>query len=101
LKSNHSLEAPALRFEFGNLDADRFSDAVILSGDRVLLLYGNDGVSTRMEDLSLYLSASAISVGRFVHDRDPRLQLAVLSSDGTIHIVAHTSFDPRPWTGDE
>ena len=59
------------------------------------------GSTMKLQQVSLPISASALAVGSFVIDRAPGLQLALLTSDGTIHIAAHNEFDPRAYTADE
>ncbi|HEX9160072.1 MAG TPA: CSLREA domain-containing protein, partial [Thermoanaerobaculia bacterium] len=82
----------------GDLDGDLRNDVAVLEGGRVSIVQ-----SSTMEARSVRLpvSAVAMAIGAFVHDRDPRLQIALLSADGSIHIAARNGFDPRAFTADE
>jgi CSLREA domain-containing protein len=100
--ASFGLEAPATAFDFGNLDENSLIDAVVLAGEQLLVLHSAPGnAKPSLEAVSVPVRASAVTLGRFVHDRDPRLQMAVLGSDGSIHVVAHAGIDSRGWTAEE
>src|SRR5205823_2812979 len=90
------LNGPASSIVFGNVDDE--SDAIILAEGQVSILHSS---SLLLEDVHLPISASALAVGSFVLDRNPGLQIALLTSDGSIHIAAHAEFDPRAYTTEE
>src|SRR5258708_87080 len=92
-----SLAASASSINFGEFEAGR-SDAAFLSGGQVVILRSS---SMQLVKVPLPLSAGAIALGSFVLDRVPSLQIALLGSDGSIQIAAHTEFDPRAYTADE
>src|SRR5205085_2876875 len=91
------LKSPVLNILFGEFGGAG-PDAVLLSGGQVALLHSS---SLRLETVPLPVSASGITLGVFIHDRNPQTQIAVLGADGRVHIVAHNEFDPRPYTADE
>jgi len=94
---SYPLDAPVTSIAFGDF-GDLGPDAAILAGGRVSLLHSS---SMQLETLSLPVSASAMTLGWFIFDRNPDTQIALLTSDGSIQIVAHNEFDPRPRTNDE
>ncbi|HEX7285217.1 MAG TPA: CSLREA domain-containing protein [Candidatus Angelobacter sp.] len=96
--ANYPLAAPASAVDFGDLDGDNLPDAAVLAGGQVSILHAS---SLQMETLTLPVSASGMALGSFIHDRDPRMQIALLTSEGGVHIAAHQSFDARPFTADE
>ncbi|HET8888255.1 MAG TPA: hypothetical protein VFQ41_05075 [Candidatus Angelobacter sp.] len=91
------LKAAASNIVFGDF-GDSHTDAAFLSGGNVFILHSSN---FQMEALSLPVNASAMALGSFIFDRVPALQIALLTSDGTLHIAAHTEFDPRPLTANE
>ncbi len=91
------LSGAASNLNFGDF-GDGSNDLAFLAGGKVQILRGS---TMKLQQISLPITASALAVGSFVIDRAPGLQLALLTSDGTIHIAAHNEFDPRAYTLDE
>src|SRR5512140_2617466 len=77
---------------------DGGNDLAFLAGGKVQILRAQ---TMTLQTISLPISATALAVGTFVIDRNPGLQLALLTADGTIHIAAHNEFDPRAYSADE
>ncbi len=96
--ASYPLTAPASAVAFGDLDGDHHPDAAVLSGGQVQILHSS---SLQLETISLPVSAVSMALGTFIHDRGLRLQVALLTSDGSIHIAARGGFDPRAFTADE
>jgi uncharacterized repeat protein (TIGR01451 family) len=94
--SNYSLSAAASSFAFGNLTGS--ADIAVVSGGQVEILSGS---TRQLQTVSLPVDVSAVVLGSFIHDRNSGLQMALLASDGNIHIAAHSGFDPRGYTADE
>jgi CSLREA domain-containing protein/uncharacterized repeat protein (TIGR01451 family) len=92
------LTGAASAVAFGDLDGDRLPDAAVLSGGQLQILHSS---SLQLETVSLPVSPVSIALGSFVHDRGLRLQMALLTSDGSIHIVAPSGFDSRAFTSQE
>ena len=92
-----SLAAAASNIVFGDF-GDSHTGTAFLSGGNVFILHSSN---FQMEALSLPVNASAMALGSFVFDRDPRVQIALLTSDGSVQIAAHNSFDPRAFSTDE
>ena len=95
--TQYPLSAPASNLVFDTL-ADSMPDLVFLSGGDVYVLRST---SMQVERIPLPLSASGLALGSFIYDRNAGLQLALVSSDGSIHIAAHSQFDPRVYTAQE
>ena len=87
----------------GDLNGDGGAGAAIVVDGQVMLLDWPAGKSRPTLQPSGLASSStvAVAVGRFVFDRSPQLQLALLESDGSVQIAAHAGLDARPWTGPE
>ena len=92
------LDADADAFAFGNLDTDYQTDVLILAGGKVAILHGN---SQTIDAVALPYTVKAATLGRFLPDRSSIGQMALLSNDGLLHIVAHDAIDSRPLTRDD
>lgn len=90
------LRGPASNIVFGAFGGG--SDAVFISGGKVVILHAS---SMRQEMLSLPVTARSLALGSFIWDRNPQQQIAILGSDGSVHIAAHSEFDPRAYTTEE
>jgi hypothetical protein len=82
---------------FGDF-GDSNTDTAFLSGGDVFVLHTS---SLQVEALNLPVNASAIALGSFIYDRHPHVQIALLTSDGSVHIAAHSEFDPHALSVDE
>ncbi|HEU4416959.1 MAG TPA: VCBS repeat-containing protein, partial [Candidatus Angelobacter sp.] len=91
------LSGPASSLNFGDF-GDGGNDLAFLAGGKVQILRS---ATMKLQQVSLPISASSLALGTFVIDRAPGLQMALLTSDGAIHIAAHNEFDPRAYTVDE
>jgi hypothetical protein len=80
--------------QFGDF-GDRGPDAAFLSNGQVEILRSS---TMEMTTVPLPVSAAALALGSFVFDRNGGSQIAVLATDGSVHIVARNEFDPRPFT---
>src|SRR4029077_1114084 len=94
---SYSLDAAASNIVFGDF-GDSNTDTAFLAGGNVFILHSSN---FQMEALSLPVNASAMALGSFIFDRVPALQIALLTSDGSLQIAAHTEFDPRALTLEE
>ncbi|HWF05639.1 MAG TPA: VCBS repeat-containing protein, partial [Candidatus Angelobacter sp.] len=95
--ASFSLEAAASNIVFGDF-GDSHTDTAFLAGGKVFVLHS---ATFQMESIALPVNASAMALGSFIYDRVPGLQIALLTSDGALHIAAHTEFDPRAFTAEE
>jgi hypothetical protein len=102
------MPASVTSFAFGDLDRDQYPDTALVAGGQVMVLHGRDVRSAtlgnfnfHLENVGLPLSAVSVDIGSFVFDRDPRSQMAVLSTDGSINIVSRSGLDSRPMSVDE
>ena len=93
---------------FGNLYRDLAPDTAFVAGGQVMILRGRDlraaaagNFDFQLENVGLSLSAVSVDVGSFLFDRGLRQQMAVMSSDGSVHLVARAALDPTPWTAEE
>jgi uncharacterized repeat protein (TIGR01451 family) len=91
------LPGSASNINFGDFGDSR-PDAAIVAGSEVVLLHS---ASLQLEPISLPVSAVSVTLGSFIYDRNPQLQLAVLDSTGSVHIAVHNEFDPRVRSLDE
>ena len=90
-----ALAGDATAFASGNLDSDGVPDLLVIAGGQPAILHGG---SQTVETLSVPYTVVSAALGRFVHDRNPLLQIALMADDGSLHILAGDGFDPTPWT---
>jgi uncharacterized repeat protein (TIGR01451 family) len=95
--ANFPLEAAASNILFGDF-GDSYTDTAFLAGGKVFVLHSSN---FQIESLSLPVNASAMALGSFIFDRKSSLQIALLTSDGSLHFAVPTEFDPRPVTMEE
>jgi CSLREA domain-containing protein/uncharacterized repeat protein (TIGR01451 family) len=93
--ASYPMKAAVSSVAFGDLDGDFRPDAAVLSGGQVQILHS---ASMQLETISLPVPAVAMALGSFIHDRGLRQQMALLASDGSIHIAAPSGFDSRAFT---
>jgi hypothetical protein len=105
----YPLPQAATEIAFGNLEGDQAPDLAIVAGGNVYILHGSDlpatpaigpvqGSANDLESVSLPFPTTAIALGRFVSSRDGRTQMALLSSSGSVNVVASGTVDTTPLT---
>lgn len=93
-----NLNSQANVIAIGQLDDNSFTD-IAVAGDRdVTIIPGSDKGSTKPVVLSQYFDIGSMIIGDFFPDRDYRMELALLGSDGNIHIIKRGDLDTRPVT---
>jgi hypothetical protein len=105
--ANAALRAPATSLAFGSLSGDPFTDLAVIAGGELQIVHGRDVHAARIgegpanlqpEPVSIPFAAASVTVGSFIQDRASRLQMAVLGTDGSVHIVTRARLDTRPWS---
>jgi uncharacterized repeat protein (TIGR01451 family) len=91
-----SFSGPASNILFGDF-GDSGIDIAFLSSGKVQIVRPNLQLTT----VSLPRSVSAFALGSFVYDRSGGLQIAALTENGSIQVVARSDFDPRVYTVSE
>ncbi len=87
-----------LRWRWAALNGAATRDIAILAGTDVLLLDGAAALTApHLENLPVH-NAVALAAGQFVYDRRSLLQLAVLTADGSLHILARPGLDAHALT---
>jgi CSLREA domain-containing protein len=102
VRATYSLPGNAAAFSVTNLDDDLIPDAAIVAGGQLLVLHGSNAISGggRLEVLPVD-NVETVTSGEFLFDRHGLMQLAALTSDGSVLILAHQGLDPRPFTPQE
>ena len=87
----------------GQLDDNSFADIAVASDRDVTIIPGGDRDkgAGRTQTLSQYFDIGSMIIGDFFPDRDYRPELALLGSDGMIHIIKRGDLDTRPVTNRE
>ncbi len=102
ISAAYALPGAATSFSVANLDDDFIPDTAIVAGGQLLVLHGANAVNGhgQLETLPVY-NAEAVTTGAFLFDRHAAMQLAVVTTDGDVLVLAHQGFDPRPFTPQE
>jgi hypothetical protein len=84
----------------GQLDENSFTDIAVASDRDVTIIPGSDpdNDSARPQSRPQYFDIGSMIIGDFFLDRDYRMELALLGSDGMIHIIKRGDLDTRPVT---
>ncbi len=93
LAQSFALTGDATALAFGDLDRDGQPDVLVVAGGAVSILHSGSG---ELEPVPVAFVAKAAVLGSFIFDRSSLLQMALLGDDGSVHILVHESFDPRP-----
>jgi hypothetical protein len=109
----YPLPAPATELAIGQLDDDAAQDLAAVAGSEVLILHGRVSALTRgleegfeevlgrVETVRLPFAVQRLALGEFIWDRESRQEIAALSADGSVHIVARGLLDTRPFSAAE
>jgi hypothetical protein len=104
----YDLPAQAEAIAVGQLNENKFADIAVGTNSEVIIFSSKDSAQKTAEQTvleSLHLSQPAgvksIVTGDLMPDRDNRTELAVLSPDGTIRILARGALDTRPVSAGE
>jgi hypothetical protein len=92
------LPAQATALVLGSFDEDSYFDLAATAANEVVIFHGSkpgapisDGrpmpLQSRMERIDLSFNALSLAAGTFAPDGVPRMDLAMLSSDGAIHLL--------------
>ncbi|HTC94427.1 MAG TPA: hypothetical protein VK699_13385 [Terriglobales bacterium] len=102
----YSLTAEATSLAFDSLDNDAFLDLAIAAGDEVIILHGENqaagkNLASRVEHIKVGFNIRSLTLGTFTWNRDNKRSMALLSEDGTIHLLQRSDLDTRPLTARE
>ncbi len=102
----YSLSAEATALAFDTLDNDEFLDLAVAAGDEVIILHGQDqtvnkGFGSRAEHINVGFNVRSLALGSFIWNRDNKRSMALLTEDGTVHLLQRSDLDTRPFTAEE
>jgi hypothetical protein len=93
----YTLPASATSIAWGNLGSG-LRDVAAAAGNSVFFVYEATSADAQTETASLTFAAQALTLGNFIWDKNNRTEVAVLASDGNIHILQHGTLDTSPLT---
>ncbi|NYF80593.1 beta strand repeat-containing protein [Granulicella arctica] len=99
VRSSISVPSAVRKIEVARLNGGALEDFVVEESGNVLLIDGDSVArgTPQIETLPIH-RAAAITTGNFVYDRRGFLQVAVLSSDATLYVLARDGVDSRAVT---
>src|SRR5579859_450017 len=102
----YSLTAEATSLAFDSLDNDAFLDLAAAAGDEVIILHGQDqsagkNLASRAEHINVGFNIRSLTLGVFTWNRDNKRSMALLSEDGTVHLLQRNDLDTQPFTAEE
>jgi hypothetical protein len=101
------LPEAATTLTLAKLDDDTAGDLAVGANNQLLIIHGRNQADTNasqenaIERFAFPYSISAIAAGDFLFDRESKSKLALLSSDGTVHLMTPGPLDLRPYTKEE
>ena len=109
---SYALPAEAPSIAIGQLDDKVATDLAVAAGNEALVIHGSGErtptqksaaafYQSQIERISFSSPLANVAIGDFVPDWENRMELAVLSSDGTIHIEARGELNTTPMTDEE
>jgi CSLREA domain-containing protein/uncharacterized repeat protein (TIGR01451 family) len=98
LTGSFALASDASSFASGDLDGDGIADLLTVAGGQISILHS---ASQSLEPVSTSFTVTRATLGRFVQDRSPIQQMALLGSDGNLHILGRSGLDSTPYTAQE
>jgi hypothetical protein len=98
-----SLPAEATGLAGGVLGTRATPDVVAAAGNQLLIVHRADdeGRASSMERVNLPFTAQAAQIGLFVWNREGSQEIALLSTDGSVHLMTQGELDRRPFSPDE
>lgn len=107
------LPAGATALALGQLDESYEMDLAVAAGTTLLLVHGRDrklsldaieqaAVPPVSSDLLFFpFALTSLALGDFIWDREHRLEMALLSEDGTVHLLQRGELATRQYTESE
>jgi predicted outer membrane repeat protein len=100
--ASYPLAKAATALASGRLGKDGAVEIVAAAENEVVVLHNADRQEeARMERFNLPFRAFAITLGRFIWDREGSQGVAVLGDDGAVHLLTAGRLDTRPYTQHE
>ncbi len=98
----YALSKPATALASGRLGNEGTVDVVAATGNEIAIIHNADQPElARMERSVLPFRAIAVTIGRFIWDREGESNVAVLGDDGAVHLLTAGTLDTRPYTQSE
>jgi uncharacterized repeat protein (TIGR01451 family)/CSLREA domain-containing protein len=108
----YPLPTEATALALGQLDDKLPIDLAVAAGNDVVIIHGVSELAPKEESASAFYQSqierisfpyfvASVATGDFIPDRDYRVELALLSDDGSVHIIARGRLDTRPVTPEE
>jgi hypothetical protein len=100
------LPAEANTLTIAKLDDDTAGDLAVGAGNSLVVIHGRNpaqdaAAKNTIERSDLPFAIRGIAAGDFIFDREGKTKLALLSDDGTVHLMTSGLLDTRPYTAEE
>jgi hypothetical protein len=97
--ATHGLPARGDAVAWGHLGGG--ADLAVGAGSHVMMIYDALGARPKTETVAVPFQVLALTLGDFIANRDSRTEIAVLATDGSIHLLQHGAPDTQPLTGED
>jgi hypothetical protein len=101
-----TLPAEANTLTIAKLDDDTAGDLAIGADNDLVVIHGRNpaqdsSAKNWVEQTECSFAIRGIAAGDFLFDRESKTKLAILSDDGTVHLMTPGVLDTRPYTAEE
>jgi len=94
-----ALPGSATAIDLARINGGNLDDIAVAAGGKVLLFNGDAVIAGSTQSETLPVSnALTLAAGRYVYDARGMMQLAVLDSGGTLHVLARSGVDSHEYT---
>jgi len=94
-----ALPGSATAIDLARINGGNLDDIAVAAGGKVLLFNGDSVVAGSPQSETLPVSnALTLAAGSYVYDARGMMQVAVLDSGGTLHVLARTGVDSHQYT---
>jgi Concanavalin A-like lectin/glucanases superfamily/Bacterial Ig domain/FG-GAP-like repeat len=98
----YPLDGEARSIAVGIIDKDNFADIAVAVGKGVTVIHGAEtSQGARIERIEVGTEVSQVALGEFIWDREGKTEIAAMTADGSVHLLAQGLLDRRQYSQSE